>query len=49
MGFGPLLIAEWLGHEKVQTTLDTYGHLYPNKQNEVSKQLDELFKDKISN
>lgn len=49
MGFGPLLIAERLGHEKVQTTLDTYGHLYPNKQNEVSKQLDELFKDKISN
>lgn len=43
MGFGPLLIAERLGHEKVQTTLDTYGHLYPNKQIEVSRQLDELF------
>ena len=32
MGFSPLLIAERLGHEKVQTTMDTYSHLYPNKQ-----------------
>ena len=29
MGFSPLLIAERLGHEKVQTTMDTYNHLYP--------------------
>lgn len=43
MGFGPLLIVERLGHEKVQTPLDTYGYLYPNKQQEVSKQLDEMF------
>ncbi|NLO85279.1 MAG: tyrosine-type recombinase/integrase [Clostridiales bacterium] len=27
MGFSPLLIAERLGHEKVQTTMDTYSHL----------------------
>ena len=40
MGFSPLLIAERLGHEKVQTTMDTYSHLYPNKQVEVAKQLD---------
>ena len=40
MGFSPLLIAERLGHEKVQTTMDTYSHLYPNKQVEVAKQFD---------
>lgn len=40
MGFSPLLIAERLGHEKVQTTMNTYSHLYPNKQIEVARQLD---------
>lgn len=24
-----------LGHEKIQTTLSTYSHLYPNKHQEV--------------
>jgi len=38
MGFSPLLIAERLGHERVQTTMETYSHLYPNKQAEVAKQ-----------
>lgn len=42
MGFSPLLIAERLGHERVQTTMDTYSHLYPNKQVEVANQLDSL-------
>ena len=40
MGFPPLAIAERLGHEKVETTLNTYSHLYPNKQTELAKQLD---------
>lgn len=40
MGVGPLLIAERLGHEKVETTLEIYSHLYPNKQSEVALQLD---------
>ena len=30
------------GHERIQTTLDTYGHLYPNAQAEVAKQLEEF-------
>lgn len=42
LGFSPLLIAERLGHERVQTTMDTYSHLYPNKQVEVANQLDKL-------
>ena len=32
LGFSPLEIANRLGHEKVETTLNTYAHLYPNKQ-----------------
>ena len=39
MGFSPLLIAERLGHERVQTTMETYSHLYPNKQVEVANRL----------
>ena len=35
MGCAPLLISERLEHEKVQTTLSTYSHLYPNKHQEV--------------
>lgn len=35
LGCAALLISERLGHEKVQTTLSTYSHLYPNKHQEV--------------
>lgn len=42
MGFSPLLIAERLGHENIETTLNIYSHLYPNKQNEVSERLQAL-------
>lgn len=42
MGFSPLLIAERLGHERIQTTLETYSHLYPNKQIEVADKIDDL-------
>lgn len=39
MGKNPLLIKERLGHEKIQTTLGTYGHLYPNTNLEVANKL----------
>ena len=39
MGENPLLIKERLGYEKIQTTLGTYGHLYPNTNMEVAKKL----------
>ena len=42
MGFSPLLISERLGHENVETTLQTYSHLYPNKHSEVSESLQKL-------
>ena len=40
MGCTPLPAAERLGHERVQTTMETYSHLYPNKQAEAADQLD---------
>jgi len=40
MGYSPQLVAERLGHENIQTTLQTYSHLYPNKQEEVSSRLE---------
>lgn len=42
LGFSPLLISERLGHENVETTLNTYAHLYPSKQTEVADKLQEL-------
>jgi len=44
MGFSPLLIADRLGHEKVETTLNTYSHLWPHKQEEVVSRLQSLEK-----
>lgn len=51
MGFSPLLISERLGHENIETTLQTYSHLYPNKHNQVADRLEKLNEkalDKIS-
>ncbi|MCW6682030.1 site-specific integrase [Aerococcaceae bacterium NML160702] len=42
LGFSALLISERLGHEDIQTTLNTYSHLYPSKAEEVSKKLKEV-------
>ncbi len=40
LGCQPILLANRLGHQKIQTTLNTYSHLYPNKQEEVAQQLE---------
>ncbi len=49
LGFSPLLISERLGHENIETTLQIYSHLYPNKANEVSEKLNQLLqKDKTT-
>lgn len=45
MGFQPLEIADRLGHERVQTTLDTYAHLYPNKRTQMAEKLQEAHKE----
>lgn len=41
-GFSALLISERLGHESIETTLQTYSHLYPNRQMEVANRLDQM-------
>lgn len=37
-----MTIPDRLGHEKVDTTWNTYGHLYPNKRSEVVDKLSAL-------
>lgn len=39
MDFPILAVSERLGHEKVQTTLQLYGHLYPEVHGNVAQQL----------
>lgn len=39
-GVEPLVIKERLGHKDIRITLNTYGHLYPNKQKSVADLLD---------
>lgn len=39
MGENPLIIKERLGHEDIETTLGTYGHLYPHSNFEVASKL----------
>lgn len=43
MGFTPLEIAERLGHERIETTLNTYSHLYPDKQERLADRLEEEY------
>lgn len=35
-GMRPLVIAQRVGHDSVNTTMNIYGHLYPNKQKQVA-------------
>ena len=45
MKIPPLEVAERLGHEKVETTLNIYAHIYPNKQEHLSKKLDLIYEE----
>lgn len=44
-GFDALVIAERVGHENVSTTLNTYAHLFPNKQAALAASLEKLVGD----
>ncbi|MGX6980187.1 site-specific integrase [Vagococcus elongatus] len=44
MGENPLIIKDRLGHEDIETTLGTYGHLYPNSNFEVATKLTGILK-----
>jgi len=45
MGFSPLEIANRLGHEKIETTLNTYSHLYPDKQEKLADRLETEYRE----
>ena len=47
LGFSSLEIANRLGHEKVETTLNTYAHLYPNKQTKLAERLDSEYREDL--
>ena len=42
MGVPILVVSERLGHEDVETTLKTYGHLYPSTTSDAVEKLDNL-------
>ncbi len=42
LDFSPLAVADRLGHEKVETTLNTYSHLFPHKRDEIAEKLQKL-------
>ena len=41
MGFNILMVSERLGHKSVQTTWNTYAHLYPDKGRQIAYGLQE--------
>lgn len=47
LGAQPNLVAQRLGHEKIQTTLTTYAHLYPNQSRDLAEQLNVFVEDSI--
>lgn len=44
LGCPVLLVSERLGHEDVETTLRTYGHLYPSATSDAVKKLNDLMR-----
>lgn len=40
LGFNILMVSQRLGHEKVETTWQTYAHLYPDKERMLTARLD---------
>jgi integrase len=41
-GAHPKVIQQWVGHAKITTTMDTYGHLYDGAEQELADGLDVL-------
>jgi integrase len=42
-------IQSWVGHESIQETMDTYGHLYPDAMPKLSEKLDHFFDEEGDN
>ena len=47
MNIMPLEVAERLGHENVETTLNIYEHLYPDSQERLAAQIDQKYKEEL--
>lgn len=45
MGYNMFEISKRLGHQDIKITMNTYGHLYPNKQIDIANSLDEKIGD----
>ena len=43
-GFSPIVIKERLGHDNIETTLQTYSHLYPSTKENVISTMEKDFK-----
>jgi integrase len=41
LGFSPVDIAARMGHESPTVTMNTYAHLYPRKQQEMARMMDQ--------
>jgi integrase len=41
-GVAPIIVSKRLGHSRVSITLDIYGHLIPEMQNEAAEMIDDL-------
>ena len=42
MGYPALIVSERLGHEDIETTLQTYSHLYKKTSSDAVKKMDDL-------
>ena len=49
MGIAPLEVKERLGHKNIETTLNVYAHVYPDKQRKLSDKLDKVYKEGLHN
>ena len=47
MGITPLEVADRLGHERVETTMNIYAHIYPNKQRALSDKLEKVYREDL--
>ncbi|HVL38059.1 MAG TPA: tyrosine-type recombinase/integrase, partial [Fimbriimonadaceae bacterium] len=43
-GAHPKAIQQHLGHSTISVTLDRYGHLFPDQQDQVADALDEIIR-----
>ncbi|HYN63376.1 MAG TPA: hypothetical protein VES36_02125 [Candidatus Limnocylindrales bacterium] len=48
LGLSPRLVMERLGHSTIATTMDIYGHIFPEAEREAARLLDQMFDAAVS-